>query len=323
MRVSIIIPNWNGREILRACVESCLSQDYGSFEVIVIDNGSLDGSTDLDILVSSRVRVIQLDQNVGFGRAVNIGMRHSQAEYVFLLNNDTTVAPDALVQLVLVADAKRQYDFFAPSILDWNAPDTLYAASVMFSRRGYGNRSQRHTISANPLEREVFGFCGAAVLIRKAAIDDVGDFNEHFFLMAEDVELSYRLQLRGHQGLFVPHSRVSHRGSATLRKIFPVVVEQSIRNAIIVLFTCVPASHLRRIWAGSVKFYVHLSFAIVKRGWWREWLGAIAWILLHIPWMIRRRMALQSGSHLDEQRLWSLLYDGVIEINFDDGVLRL
>src|SRR3989344_1488598 len=104
MRVSVIIPNWNGKDLLKTCLTSLQEQTFKDFEVVMVDNGSGDGSLEYIQKNFPKVKVVILDKNYGFAKAVNMGIKSSESEYLFLLNNDTEVNRDCLKHLVRASD---------------------------------------------------------------------------------------------------------------------------------------------------------------------------------------------------------------------------
>mgnify|MGYP003395948958 CR=1 FL=1 len=125
--VTVIIPNWNGKELLKVCLKSLANQSFKDFEVVVIDNGSSDGSSDYIKKFHPKVKVIELDKNYGFAKAVNMGIQSTNSKYLFLLNNDTEVDKDCIKYLVETANKLKEAGFIAPKVLNFykNSPKRL------------------------------------------------------------------------------------------------------------------------------------------------------------------------------------------------------
>ena len=144
MKISIIIPNYNGADLLEACLESISKQSYTAYDVAVMDNGSTDKSPEVLVKFSDWVQVIKFKKNVGFSKAVNRGIKACNGELVFVLNNDTILLPNCLASIVESAKNNPDYASFAPSIRDIADINQIHSAGLMFSNRGFGNRSNRH-----------------------------------------------------------------------------------------------------------------------------------------------------------------------------------
>jgi GT2 family glycosyltransferase len=321
--ISVIIPNWNGAAFLPACLDSVLQQIGIAKEVIVVDNASTDTSSDMLASYGNAIRVVQLETNVGFAGAVNAGIRVAENELLFVLNNDTVLENDCLINLVKAVRAYPDYGFYAAEIRQLENRTKLWAAGIIYSDRGYGNRSGRHLLAQVSRPMEIFGVCGAAAVFKRSVLETVGLFNEEFFLYHEDIELSFRHQLLGYRCLYVPGALVYHHGSGTTKRVFKLTVELRVRNAIATAFTCMPTIFMRRYGAKILWFYLRLSILVIQRGFFWSWLKAIAHLLLHSNKLVARRRYLQSISKGNIQHLESLLYRGPIEVNFLDEVIQL
>ncbi len=248
--VHIVIPNYNGKRFLEACLRAIERQTYPAWQVSVIDNGSSDGSCDFIEARFPQVRCIALPENRGFSAAVNAGIQASRADYVFLLNNDTELPDECLAELVEAAETQREFDFFAPKMLSFHKRTVLDGAGDGFLRGGAGYRlgtmeqdSPRYG-QAGP----VFGACAGAVLYRKEVFARVGLFDEDFFAYLEDVDLNLRMNRAGIRGYYVPNAVVYHIGSATTgSKINHLTVRLSTRNSFFVLLKNYPLSLFIRL----------------------------------------------------------------------------
>lgn len=220
-RVSVIIPNWNGSEHLPDCLAALEAQSFTDFEVVVVDNNSTDGSVEWVRCHHPRVRVLPRADNGGFSKAVNAGIGVAAGEYVALLNNDTVAEPGWLGALVLALDEHPGYDFAASKMLLFYDPGRLNAAGDVYalarvagSNRGFGRRDTEF----DSMER-VLGACAGAALYRKALFDEVGLFDEDFFLMSEDVDFDLRCLIAGRRCLYVPGARVAHKFRASIETL--------------------------------------------------------------------------------------------------------
>jgi GT2 family glycosyltransferase len=221
--VSIIILNYNGKWLIEKCLDSILHSDYSNFEVIFFDNNSSDGSVKLmqkKFGNDPRVRIIGNDMNSGFAAGNNLASKHARGAYLVFLNNDTEVDSNWLRELVAVMECdptvgaaqskllqtdRKHYDSAGDSICPWGLP----------LRRG----EDKEDFGQYDEVKEIFSARGAALITRSALFREVGMFDSMFFLQLEDVDLCWRIRLRGSKILFVPSSVVFHRGSIALRSV--------------------------------------------------------------------------------------------------------
>ena len=198
-RVSIVVVNYNGGALLRDCLASIAAQTYRDFEVIVVDNGSEDDSLAAAATVLSGARVVALGENTGFARGNNVGIAASAGDLVVTLNNDATLAPSFLAELVAAADRLPSAGMFAPKTLISTEPGRIDSAGLLIYLDGvYRPRGWQETDGpAYQREEEVVFPCASAALYRRAMLDDVGLFDEEYFLYLEDADLGMRGPLAG------------------------------------------------------------------------------------------------------------------------------
>ena len=218
--VSIILVGWNSAACLPRCLESLSSQTFRNFEVILVDNGSTDGSLDG---VENRwpglaLYVERLEENRGFAAANDIGARLARGRWLALLNSDAFPEPEWLEELLKAAEENPEFSFFASRQLQANATHLLDGAGDAFHISGMAWRRYSGFPAAQfgLKPEEVFSPCAAAALYSRQAFLQVGGFDEDFFSYHEDVDLGFRLRLQGFRCLYVPGAVVHHIGSATL-----------------------------------------------------------------------------------------------------------
>src|SRR3954468_5241098 len=222
LRVVTVVLNWNGRDDTLACLRSLERLDWPSHETIVVDNGSSDGSVDAIEAEHPAVTVIANGRNLGFAAGNNVGLRAAQAagaDYVMLLNNDTLVAPDLLRKLVAEAERRPDAGALCPLIYYLDRPDRIWYAGARFdARRGHNGRHTGYGETDRgqyDRVRETGRGTGAAMLVRRAAIEQVGLLDGALYLQVEDVEWSLRMRRAGWRIFFVPSGKVWHRVSVT------------------------------------------------------------------------------------------------------------
>jgi GT2 family glycosyltransferase len=230
--LSVILVNWNGGEVLPRCLDSLAAQTFQDFEVILVDNGSTDGSVEAAEARWPDIRIFRQGQNTGFAAANNLGARHARGQWLALLNNDAFPAPDWLPTLLGAAADHPQFTFFASRVLMADDPtridgtgDACHVSGIVWNRQ---HRLPASLADAQP--QEVFSPQGAAAFIRRDVFLEVGGFDETYFSYHEDVDLGFRLRLQGHRCLYVPDALVYHKGSHTTGKGSDFAVRYGHRN---------------------------------------------------------------------------------------------
>lgn len=305
-KIDIIIPNWNGAEMLQHCLQSLQNQTFQEFAVIVVDNGSTDGSVELLAKRYPYVHVVEFAYNTGFSVAVNAGIEQSTAELVLLLNNDMEVSSDCLEKAYSSTLTNLQYDFFALKMLSFKQRDVIDGAGDAVLRGGVGYRlgTLERDGAKYREDREVFGACGGAALYRRSFFDSVGTFDEDFFAYVEDVDLNIRARRLGLKCLFLSSAVVYHIGSATSgSKINPFTIRLSTRNNLTVLVKNYPGYYFFRfgpaIFIYQCMWFVFCAKKNVLKAWGQGVLEA--WKML--PQSRIKRQKYLSGVSRDEHAL--------------------
>lgn len=214
--VSIVIPNYNGISFLEACLRSVSEQTGVSAEVIVVDNGSTDGSQAYIKEHFKECVLVCLDRNYGFCRAVNEGIRRANSPYVILLNNDTEVQSDFAGHLLrAIREDDRRFSC-AAQMLQYKERTLLDNAGDYYCALGWGfARGKGKPADAYSVGRKIFSSCAGAAIYRKELVEKLGGFDEAHFAYLEDMDLSYRAKIHGYYHWYVPQAKVFHMGSAT------------------------------------------------------------------------------------------------------------
>jgi GT2 family glycosyltransferase len=309
-RITVVIPNWNGKRFLNRCLTSLHRQSFEDFETILVDNGSTDASVDFTERNFPEVRVMPLGDNLGFSAAVNTGIRASEAEYVALLNNDTETHPGWLEALVHAAESYPQVGFFASKLVDFNDRRLLDGAGDAFRRSGLPYRIGHGELDRGQFEREAFVFsaCAAAALYRRAMLEDIGLFDEDFFSYCEDGDVSFRAQLFGYRCLYVPGAVVYHLGSAsTGGKRSATNTRLGTQNGLNLLVKNLPAALVWRsvssLLGGQLLRLVVTSFSGVLRA----YLGGLAGAWRLLPLMLKKRKEIQNRRRVSDDYVRRLL----------------
>ncbi len=262
-RVSIVIPNWNGMAHLPMCLEALAAQTFDDFETIVVDNASSDGSVAYLQEKWPQVRVVSLPSNKGFPGAVNAGVHASDSAYVVLLNNDTRAEERWLETLVGAMDAHPEFTFGSSKLLRFDEPQKIDSAGHSYSlwRSSGENIGEGRPAGLFSEESWIFGACAAAAIYRRSLFDDIGDFDEEFFFLHEDVEFDVRANVAGHRCLLVPDAIVYHKRGGSF-DVSPEIELSGVRNRIWVATKTLPpgalllwvlSSLLRGVWMIPVR----------------------------------------------------------------------
>jgi GT2 family glycosyltransferase len=247
-RVAVVVPTWNGRELLGTLMPSLAAQRFTDFEVVVVDNGSSDGSRELIAQSWPDVRLIALAQNIGFAAAVNRGIASTRSQYVALVNNDIELDPDWLGALVAALDADPRAASAACKLLSFHDRAVLDGAgdeltwSGVARRRGFGERDTGQYETGG----YVFSACAGAALYRRSAFERVGLFDEDFFAYFEDVDWGFRAQLAGYRCRYVPTAVAYHMAAATTDRSPGLGTYLRARNRIALVLKNFPLGHLVR-----------------------------------------------------------------------------
>ncbi len=220
-KVAVQVLNFNGLHWLRTCIPSLLKTTYPNLDVFVVDNGSTDGSATFLKTNHPEVRLIQLERNFGFAGAYNKAVAQTDAKYVLLLNNDTTILnPEWVNSLVAVAERNKRIAAVQCKIVSMGNPRIIDSLGGMGIRywRGFidiGKHDEDNGQYDQP-SFSPFSICAAAALIQKQAFEYVGGFDSELFVFNEDVDLSWRLRLLGYDVAYEPTAVIAHSSSGTL-----------------------------------------------------------------------------------------------------------
>ena len=215
--VSLIIVHCKGREILDACLESVFTQTYRPFEVILIDNGSIDGSVDYAHKRYPDMKIISNPSNIGFTPAVNTGIRQSEGTYIALLNDDAAVDKDWLASLVAAAQKDEKIGSCASKQMDFFKPDFFDAAGIRMHRGGFpiGRGRNQQDKGQFAGEEEVFAAHGASGFYRRRMLEEIGMFDSDYLIYNDEIDVAFRMQLAGWKCLYVPGAVLYHMGGQT------------------------------------------------------------------------------------------------------------
>ena len=306
--VRVVVLNWNGRRWLEPCLSALKAQTYREFEVVVVDNASSDGSANVVRARFPEYEVLELPANVGYAAGNNAGAKGAAAKYLVFLNNDTEAAPDWLAALVDAAERNPHAGLVSSHIVFMNPTGIVDSAGDGYLRCGGGfKRGHGQAAGGRHGVEEVFGACGAGFLIHRSLFELMGGFDEDFFMVYEDVDLSYRARLSGAQTVVAFDAIVRHAGSASLGRTSSVAVYYGQRN---LEWTWIKNSP-RRLLLRSIPshlFYDLAGFiAYTRAGHAGAWLRGKAAALAALPAVLEKRGKIQRASTVDPESLWALM----------------
>ena len=230
-KVSIIIVNYNGKELLQKCLDSLLKVNYNNFEIILVDNNSTDGSIEFITKNYPSLIIIKLDSNKGFAEPNNVAAKISKGKYLLFLNNDTVVTPNFISEMVKVMETDKKIAICQSLLLK---PDGSVDSSGDFiDHLGvvYNSKTEIDEI------REVSSARGASMLVRSDIFEKLDGFDQKFFVTFEDVDLCWRSWILGYRVLIIPTSIVYHEGGITIKKIKSEIAFHGFKNQLAMKIT--------------------------------------------------------------------------------------
>lgn len=326
VNVSVIIVNWNKKELLERCLKSLQEQTFKDFEVIVVDNGSTDSSVDfIKKNFFDFVKLIEKDRNLGFAKGNNVGIERAKGKYIMTLNNDTILEKDCIWRLVESVNASAQdIGMWAPKILSMETPHMVDSVGgLLVSMDGIGKGRGRLEIDKGNYDiiKEILLPSACAALYRKDMLEDVGLFDEDFFAYCEDTDLGLRARLKGWKALSVPQAVVYHAYSATGAKYSPFKAFLVERNHLWVALKNFPIRLLVLLPFYSLwRYFVQVYGIIAGRGAGGRFLEeASSFMLLYIlfksyifaivkvPSVLKKRWNIQRGRRISSGEMVKLL----------------
>ena len=260
--VTVVVLNWNGWQDTLSCVDSLRKADYPSFRTIIVDNGSTDGSmAHLRAAPwADDVTFIETGCNLGFAEGNNVGIRHALehgADFVLVLNNDTTVAPDLLDRLVDGAARHPDAGVFSARLLYMDEPGKVWfdgarwdATDLAMKWPGQGQLESAMTTE----DHETDYACGASLFFRAEVARQIGLLDDRFFLVWEEVDWCFRARAAGWRCLVIPDAKVWHRVGASFGgEDSPMRTYFSVRNELLWFRLHAPLSGRLRLWAKVIK----------------------------------------------------------------------
>lgn len=342
----IIIVNWNGKHLLKECLDSVLAQVYENLDVYLVDNGSTDGSVDFVKENYPKIKLVQLKENTGFAKGNNVGiakaLEDEAAEYVVCINNDTKTEPDFLEKLARCAQDNPGVGSVAPKMKYFYEKNLIDSVGILVHRDGGGlSRGNRDPdIGQYDQSEEIFGACGGAVLFKREMLEDIKHgkdefFDNVFFAYYEDLDLAWRARLNGWKSVSCPEAMIYHVHSATgvsyssfkafhvnRNRFFVVIKNYPFWQCLWTLFALTPIRYFHlfnsmRVKKGPThelhkKTSVLEPLKIVLKGW--------ASVMFNLLGMLKKRRRIQKGRKVKNAEIekWFEKYSA----RFEDMIYR-
>lgn len=231
---------------MEPCLESLTHQTYSDFKILIVDNASTDGTLPYMQENYPEIEVIALDQNYGFSKAVNIGIQNSKTPYVLLLNNDTTVDPHFVEEMVKAIKSSKRIFSVSSKMIQMYHPELIDSAGDLYTLVGWGIcRGTGRPVNNYTKPDEIFTACAGAAIYRRSVFQKIGYFDENHFAYLEDIDVGYRAKIYGYRNMYCPTALVYHVGSGTSgSKYNSFKVKLSARNNIYLNYKNMPALQL-------------------------------------------------------------------------------
>ena len=307
-KISVIIINYNGKHLLKPCLESLFRQSLTHIEIILVDNASRDGSLAYVRDAFPDVKIIALKTNVGFAAANNKGLKHTSGKYVMLLNNDTETNMGCIENLYAAMEANPDIGIGAPKMLVCGK-DIIDSAGDGFSmnlkgfKRGEGEKEEKYD-----QEEYIFGACAGAALYRRKMLEEIGFFDEDFFLIHEDTDLNLRAQLAGWKVMYVPTAVVYHKVRSTIGHMSDDAVYFTLRNSelmrlknipFIIFLRCLP-----EFLAAEIADFLYFA---VKHGKFRQYVKAKIDVLRALKRTLNKRKYVMQHIKVNTSYLFNMM----------------
>ncbi len=306
--VSIIIVNWNGKSLLYDCFSSLDVQSYTNFEIIFVDNGSMDDSLAFVRKMYPSITTIALDSNRGFTGGNIAGYEASKGDYIVLLNNDASLCDRWLEFMVSALESDPGIGFCSSKILI-GGTNLIDSAGDSFTTAFTGTKIGEHEVESNyTVKKFVPGACAAAVIYKREMLNEIGFLDDDFFLNHEDTDLNMRAWLAGWKCLFVPEAVAYHKVSTSIGALSDTSVYYFARNNEWVWLKNVPFAFMIRSLSHRILYECAFFgyFCLLKNKWKPFFRGKYA-ALKGAPAMLRKRKDVQALVRLSDEEINSSL----------------
>ena len=308
-KTAIIVPNWNGEEFLKRCLDSLLNQSVNC-SIIVVDNGSKDSSLEILAKYQKKIIVLRQEENLGFAGGVNVGLKYALSNnftYAALFNNDAIADKNWLEQLLSTAKKSKAGIVTGKFLRADNK--TIDSTGDFYTIWGLPFPRGRNTLDTGQYDQTepVFGASGGASLYDISMLEDIGLFDEHFFAYYEDVDISFRAQLAGYRVMYSPKALAYHNVGGTSSKLGDFTIYHSAKNFWLLYLKNMPGFLYFKYLPLASFWYVRIFIGRIVRG------GLLAFIkgwlksILLLPKTLLARHKIQKKRHVSISYIDSIL----------------
>jgi len=266
--VSAIVLNWNGKRIIRDCLDSLLRQTYKPLEIIVVDNGSKDGSLEMiKETYRSGFLILENSCNLGFAEGCNVGIRKAQGEFIVLVNSDATLKENWAEEMVRAVQKDSQIGMVAGKIFFTGREGVLENTGHVVFRDGMARGRGRLEKDKGQYDKIDRIFCpnGCAALYRKAVMEEAGLFDAAFFAYADDIDVGFRIRMLGYECVYAPQAIAYHELSGSFGMLSPLKAYLLERNRLWVLIKCFPLPHLAIAPFYTIQRYFYHFYGMLRK----------------------------------------------------------
>ena len=328
VRVSIIIPHWNGIDTLSECLISLFKTRHDSYEVIVVDNASTDGSQPWLKNKYPQVKLIENDKNYGYAGGCNRGALEANGDYLIFLNNDTIQDPDWIQNLekfmkkdkMIAAVQPKILNYFNKRIFDYAGGSGGYMDRFCFPfARGRIFSKQEEDIGQYNDSKQCFWSSGTAFMIRKELFFEAGKFDEYFFSHMEEIDLCWRLQAMGFQIWVEPDAVVYHKNALSMPMHSHKKHYLNHRNSLLMLFANYSFKNTLILGSGRIMFeLIALGYSTLKLDWKHASaiIRSLLYLLFHVNIILKRRYNFKKIRKEKDKDIMKNIFRNSIVINY-------
>jgi GT2 family glycosyltransferase len=303
--ISVIIVNWNGKHLLEDCLDALRRQTFRDFEAILVDNGSTDASAEYVLANYPEVRLLALEENRGFTGGNIAGYEIASGSLIVLLNNDTEAHPGWLQEMHEAAAVHPAVGSFASKMMYFDDRQRIENCGFEIDLAGTTVEVGRGQVDGPEWStpRKVFGACGGAVAYRRSMLERIGFLDPDFFMIYEDVDLSFRAQLSGHECVYLPQAIVYHRYRASIGRRPTLQVFYAQRNIDFVYLKNLPLGLILRSAPRRLIYEAGAALHFVALGKGAAFLRAKLDVLRQLPVILEKRRIIQRHRVLTNSQL--------------------
>ncbi len=302
--VSILIVNWNSKENLKDCLSSLFKISYQNYEVVMVDNGSVDGSVEFVEKEYPKVKIVESKENLGFAGGNDFGIKHCHGKYVLFLNNDTIVTKNFLNELVDFIEKDEDLAIVQPTILfhrpGLNLDKKINSVGSFLLKSGFLHHldyGKEYKASSYKESYEIFTAYGACFLVRKKVIDEVGLFDSDYFAYFEETDFCHRVWMSGYKIKIITNPIIYHKGGSTSEKLPSAFIQyHSFKNRLYTYLKNFEMKNIIRIFIPHLiicEISTFLYLLIGRPGYAIAIQKAIFWNLFNFKKMVKERRRIQ------------------------------